>query len=87
MEKTKLNFAKIISICGACIAFYIGSGFATMQELMQYDVAYGSQFWIVVLVSGLIYLYTNWSFIGNGNRLNITRGGEWCLLGCYGLPG
>ena len=76
MEKTKVNFAKIISICGACIAFYIGSGFATMQELMQYDVSYGSQFWIVVLVSGVIYLYTNWSFINNGNRLNIARGGD-----------
>ena len=76
MEKTKVNFAKIISICGACIAFYIGSGFATMQELMQYDVSYGSQFWIVIFVSAAIYLYTNWSFIENGNRLQITRGGD-----------
>ena len=76
MEKSKVSIAKIISICGACIAFYIGSGFATMQEIMQYDVAYGSQFWIVILVSGVIYLYTNWSFIENGNRLQITRGGD-----------
>ena len=76
MEKTKVSIAKMISICGACIAFYIGSGFATMQEIMQYDVAYGSQFWIVIFVSAVIYLYTNWSFIENGNRLQIARGGD-----------
>ncbi len=72
------NFSikRMIGFCGACIAFYIGAGFATMQEVMQYDASYGSRFWIVVLVSAVIYIYTNLSFASNGNRLHIERGGE-----------
>ena len=53
---------KIISIlmlCGTCISFYIGAGFATMQEVVQYEVSYGSLFWLVILVAAIIYIYTN----------------------------
>lgn len=76
MEKSKLSIGAIIGFCGACIAFYIGAGFATMQEVMQYNASYGSQFVIVIAVSALIYVYTNFSFAGNGNRLKLTRGGD-----------
>ena len=41
-----MSIKKILSFCGACIAFYIGAGFATMQEVMQYEASYGSQFWV-----------------------------------------
>lgn len=71
-----MDIKKVIGICGACIAFYIGAGFATMQEVMQYDVSYGSLFPIVILVSAAIYLYTNLSFATNGNRLALERGGD-----------
>ena len=50
---------KIISIlmlCGTCISFYIGAGFATMQEVVQYEVSYGSLFWLVILVAAIIYI-------------------------------
>lgn len=70
---------KIISIlmlCGACISFYIGAGFATMQEVVQYEASYGSLFWVVILVIACIYIYTNISFATNGNRLNLERGGD-----------
>lgn len=53
---------KIISIlmlCGTCISFYIGAGFATMQEVVQYEASYGSLFWLVILVAAIIYIYTN----------------------------
>ena len=70
----KKNIVSVIAICGACISFYIGAGFATMQEVMQYDASYGSKFWIVILVTALIYVYTNISFATNGNRLAIQRG-------------
>ena len=50
---------QIIAICGACISFYIGAGFATMQEVIQYEASYGSLFPITILVAGIIYLYTN----------------------------
>lgn len=67
---------KVIGFSNACVAFYIGAGFATMQEVMQYEASYGSQFWIVIAVAAVIYLYTNWSFIINGHREKLLRGGD-----------
>lgn len=46
---SKSSIVQVVSLCGACIALYIGSGFATMQEVMQYEASYGSLFWAVVL--------------------------------------
>lgn len=79
--KEKLRLGKTIALCGACIAFYIGAGFATMQEVMQYEASYGSRFILVILVAAAIYLYTNISFATNGNRLGIARGGD--IYGYY----
>lgn len=59
------KFKRILQFCGACIAFYIGAGFATMQEVMQYEASYGSEFWVVIAVCAVIYVYTNLSFISN----------------------
>jgi len=72
----KTAIASIIALCGACISFYIGAGFATMQEVVQYEASYGSLFPVVILVAAVIYIYTNISFATNGNRLNLTRGGD-----------
>ena len=72
---------QILSICGACISFYIGAGFATMQEVLQYEASYGSRFFWVILVVAGIYIYTNLSFSTNGNRLKIARGGD--IYGIY----
>ena len=72
----EFSWIKAIVFCGACIAFYIGAGFATMQEVMQYDASYGSRFWIVIAVTALIYVYTNLSFATNGNRLKLLNGGD-----------
>lgn len=66
----------ILALCGACISFYIGAGFATMQEVVQYEASYGSLFPVVILVAAVIYLYTNISFATNGNRLELQRGGD-----------
>ena len=76
MKEEKLSIKAIIGFCGACVAFYIGAGFATMQEVMQYEASYGSQCLIVILVAALIYVYTNISFASNGNRLKLERGGD-----------
>lgn len=73
MKKSLLN---IIAFGGACISFYIGAGFATMQEVVQYEASYGSQFLVVILVTAIIYIYTNISFATNGNRLQLSRGGD-----------
>ena len=76
MEKKSLQFMKVVSFCGACIAFYIGAGFATMQEIIQYVASYGSKLWIVIAVNAAIYIYTDLSFSTNGNRLKLKRGGD-----------
>lgn len=72
----KKHILAIITFCGACISFYIGAGFATMQEVVQYEASYGSLFPIVILVSATIYVYTNFSFATNGHRLELKRGGD-----------
>lgn len=72
----------VLSICGACISFYIGAGFATMQEVVQYEASYGSRFPIVIVVAAAIYIYTNISFATNGNRLNLVRGGDIYAVYC-----
>lgn len=71
-----MSLKRVLGFCGACIAFYIGAGFATMQEVMQYEASYGSRFWIVIAVAALIYVYTNISFVNNGNRLKLKNGGD-----------
>lgn len=76
MKPKTVSIKAIIGFCGACIAFYIGAGFATMQEVMQYEASYGSRFFIVIAVAALIYVYTNISFATNGNRLKLERGGN-----------
>lgn len=74
--KSKFNILSIMGLCGACISFYIGAGFATMQEVLQYEASYGSLFFVVILVAAIIYIYTNISFATNANRIKIERGGE-----------
>lgn len=75
----------ILAFCGACISFYIGAGFATMQEVVQYEASYGSLFIVVILVAAAIYVYTNLSFSTNGNRLHLSRGGDIYEVYCYVL--
>lgn len=72
----KLSFKKILGFCGTFIAFYIGAGFATMQEVMQYEASYGTQFLIVIAVAAMIYIYTNLSFASMGSKTKIERGGD-----------
>lgn len=82
MGNGSISIRKILGFCAACIAFYIGAGFATMQEVMQYEASYGSQFWVVILVAAAIYVYTNWSFTANGNREKLSRGGDIYTVYC-----
>lgn len=71
-----MGFKEILAVCGACIGLYIGSGFASMQEVLQYEASYGSLFWVVIAVTAVIYLYTNLSFSTNGAKEKLERGGD-----------
>lgn len=71
-----MSLKKVMAVCGSCIGLYIGSGFASMQEVLQYEASYGSLFWVVIAVTAAIYLYTNLSFSANGARQKLERGGD-----------
>ena len=43
MTNTHLHWGRVATYAGAFIAFLIGSGFATGQEVVQYFSAYGWQ--------------------------------------------
>lgn len=57
MEKQKMNVKQIIIYAGAFIAFLVGSGFATGQEIMQYFVAYG-----FMGILGALIVYDTWCY-------------------------
>lgn len=56
-----------------------------MQEVVQYEATYGSQFWIEISIAVAIYIYTNLSFATNGHRLHLKRGGEIYKTYCFVL--
>ena len=63
MDNHKVNISNVIMFAGTYIAFLIGSGFATGQEVLQYFTAYG--FWGVAgaLLMFAVFLYVCLSFI------------------------
>ena len=72
----KMKLGAVIGFTGAMIAFYIGAGFATFQEVLQYEASYGNMMIVVVATLSIIYLYTNFSFATVGSRLKLERGGD-----------
>lgn len=76
MENPKPRIGKIITFAGAVIAFTIGSGFATGQEILQYFTAYGYQSVLVVLIFVAVFIYTNYSFSHAGSVGKFQRGSE-----------
>ncbi|TXJ33955.1 hypothetical protein EPJ69_03140 [Brachyspira aalborgi] len=62
-EDKKISINNVIMFGGSIIAFLIGSGFATGQEVLQYFTAYG--FWGMAgtLVMFIVFLYVCSSFI------------------------
>lgn len=68
MDARKTNVRQIIIYAGAFIAFLVGSGFATGQEIMQYFVSYGFMGILGALVVFILFLYVGTSFILAGNK-------------------
>ena len=61
-----INWKRVLILAGAIVAFTIGSGFATGQEIVQYYTAYGAQNTLVLAVSTTAFLYYNFSFANAG---------------------
>lgn len=66
MDDQKVNVKQIIIYGGAFIAFLIGSGFATGQEILQYFASYGYMGIIGVLIVFVLFLYVGVSFTKAG---------------------
>ena len=61
-----INWKRVLILAGAIVAFTIGSGFATGQEIVQYYTAYGAQNTLVLAVFTIAFLYYNFSFANAG---------------------
>jgi uncharacterized membrane protein YkvI len=62
----KLNWSRIFTMIGAILAFSIGSGFATGQEIVQFITAYGYQGLLVGLIFLIIFGYSNYAYARAG---------------------
>ena len=52
----KVSISNVVKFAGAFIAFLIGSGFATGQEILQYFTAYGLKGLLTALVMVLLFI-------------------------------
>lgn len=74
--KEKLDIGQILSYAGAFIAFLIGSGFATGQEVSQYFSAYGLKGLLGILVVSVMFFYVGSNFMNVGQKHNLKNGNE-----------
>lgn len=74
--KEKIDFKKVFSYAGAFIAFLIGSGFATGQEVSQYFSAYGFKGLLGVLLVSLLFLYVGSNFMSVGQKYKFKNGNQ-----------
>lgn len=76
MENSKVSISRVITYAGAFIAFLIGSGFATGQEVMQYFSAYGWSGLAAVLVVFVLFLYVGREFVITGHLNKFQNSGD-----------
>ena len=65
---------RVMNIAGAYIAFLIGSGFATGQEVLQYFTSYGYMGVVGALLTLVLFLYVGVSFITAGFENKFEKG-------------
>ena len=72
----KVSWKRVLILAGAVIAFTIGSGFATGQEIIQYFTAYGTKSLLVIAVFAVAFLYYNFNFAKAGAEQKFERGND-----------
>ena len=72
----KVSWKRVLILAGAIIAFTIGSGFATGQEIIQYYTAYGVKGLLVILVFLVAFLYYNFNFAKAGGEQKFEKGND-----------
>ncbi|MCQ1530684.1 YkvI family membrane protein [Lutispora saccharofermentans] len=81
------NFVKIITLAGAFLAFLIGSGVATGQEIMQYYSPYGFKVIGTAITIAIILIIANYGFAYAGKKGDITKGSEVFNFYCGPIAG
>lgn len=76
MNEQKLDNKKIINIAGAFIAFLIGSGFATGQEVLQYFSSYGYMGIMGAITALFLLLYVGINFTTIGQKKKFKKGSD-----------
>lgn len=66
MDNNKVSWVNVIKFAGAFIAFLIGAGFATGQEVLQYFAGYGYQGLLVGAFVLICFIYVGGDFIVAG---------------------
>lgn len=71
-ETNKISFSNVIKIAGGFVAWVIGSGFATGQEILQFFSSYGYASYGVIIVNLIGFLVVGPMLLGVGyaNRKN-----------------
>jgi len=76
MSTQKIVGTKLFYFAGAFIAFLIGSGFATGQEVLQYFTSYGYMGLVGAFVMFVLFLYVGIEFMTTGYREQFEKGSE-----------
>jgi len=76
MSTQKIVGTNVLYFAGAFIAFLIGSGFATGQEVLQYFTSYGYMGVAGALVVFLLFLYIGTEFMAAGYREQFDKGSD-----------
>ncbi|MEG1799400.1 MAG: hypothetical protein RR214_04375 [Synergistaceae bacterium] len=76
MQQERVSVSNVIKFAGAFIAFLIGSGFATGQEILQYYTSYGLKGLMTAVVMFALFVYAGGSFIMAGYKQNFKKGSE-----------
>mgnify|MGYP005814196295 CR=1 FL=1 len=72
----KLNIKRCITVAGAFVAFAIGSGFSTGQEIMQFFAAFGSSIVLCAVMFFIGNLYMNYNFLEAGRKGQFEKGSQ-----------
>lgn len=72
----KLSYGTIFTLVGAILAFSIGSGYSTGQEVVQFITSYGYQGILVGLVFLVIFGYSNYAYAKAGHIGKFEKGAD-----------
>lgn len=86
-ENRSVNWKDVISFGGAYIAFCIGSGFATGQEIMQFFTYFGYYGIGAVIISLVLFSWFGGAIMETGYKLQLTSGNSIFKYYCGNILG